>query len=207
MTTFTRILIATLATTGVALAQPRVDPKAPTASVDPKAKVEPKADVKTEAKMEMPKPPAELADYAKATAGNWRCTGTETQMDGNTSKITGTVKTRLDPDKWWVVDTIEARGTQGTFKMTAYTTYDAAAKKWRRVAVNNHGGQMIGSSEGIEDNKADWNMDVTSAMGAGQFRDHVDMTDPKAGVKMWGEMSMDKGKTWQRAYEWTCKKG
>jgi hypothetical protein len=31
------------------------------------------------------------------------------------------------------------------------------------------------------------------------------MTDPKAGMKMWGEMSMD-GKTWTKVYEMTCKK-
>ena len=43
-------------------------------------------------------------------------------------------------------------------------------------------------------------------MGAGTFKDHVDMTDAKAGVKMWGEMSMDKGKTWKKVYEMTCKK-
>jgi hypothetical protein len=28
----------------------------------------------------------------------------------------------------------------------------------------------------------------------------------KAGVKMNGEMSMDKGKTWNKVYEMTCKK-
>jgi hypothetical protein len=32
------------------------------------------------------------------------------------------------------------------------------------------------------------------------------MSDPKAGAKFWGEFSMDKGKTWTKVYEMTCKK-
>jgi hypothetical protein len=43
-------------------------------------------------------------------------------------------------------------------------------------------------------------------MGEVMFRDHEDMSDPKAGVKQWGEFSMDKGKTWTKVYELTCKK-
>jgi hypothetical protein len=42
-------------------------------------------------------------------------------------------------------------------------------------------------------------------MGAGMFKDHGDMTDKKVGMHMWGEMSMDKGKTWVKVYDMTCK--
>jgi hypothetical protein len=43
-------------------------------------------------------------------------------------------------------------------------------------------------------------------MGEAMFRDHEDLTDPKVGAKMWGEMSTDKGKSWVKVYEMTCKK-
>jgi hypothetical protein len=37
------------------------------------------------------------------------------------------------------------------------------------------------------------------------FRDHEDVSNPKE-FKSWGEMSMDKGKTWMKVYEQSCKK-
>jgi hypothetical protein len=92
------------------------------------------------------------------------------------------------------------------FKMISYTAYDPMAKKWRRLAMTNGGGQMIGTSEGMKDGKMTWNMDLMGPMGAGLFRDHVDNSDPKAGMKVWGEASMDKGKTWLKAYEMTCRR-
>ena len=79
-------------------------------------------------------------------------------------------------------------------------------KKWRRVSVDNMGAQMIGTSDGLKDNKVDFNMDTMGGMGpAGMFRDHVEMVDAK-NVKAWGEMTMDKGKTWTKVYEMACKK-
>jgi len=42
-------------------------------------------------------------------------------------------------------------------------------------------------------------------MGEGMFRDHEDVSNPKE-FKSWGEMSMDKGKTWMKVYEQSCKK-
>jgi hypothetical protein len=69
----------------------------------------------------------------------------------------------------------------------------------------NGGGQMIGTSDGMKDGKMTWNMDMMSPMGGAMFRDYLDTTD-KAGLKAWGEMSMDKGKSWFKEYEMTCKK-
>jgi hypothetical protein len=71
--------------------------------------------------------------------------------------------------------------------------------------VDNMGGQAMGTSDGLKDNKVVFNMDV---MGQGQtamMKDTLDVTDAKA-PKAWGEMSMDKGKTWNKVYEMTCKK-
>ncbi|HWO21698.1 MAG TPA: hypothetical protein VNO30_23170 [Kofleriaceae bacterium] len=153
----------------------------------------------------VPGPPAELEAMSKNTVGLWRCKGDDFDSTGAKGAMTATNTIRIDLDKWWMVETMEAKGRM-PFKMVAYTTYDASARKWRRLAVMNGGGHMIGTSEGMKDNKMVWNMDVMSPVGAAIMRDYTDLTDPKVGMKTWGEMSVDKGKTWSKVYEMTCKK-
>ena len=213
MKNLSMIAIATAALVGTAFAG---DPKAPTpapaptaAKTDPKAaptpaKTDPKAPPAA-ATPAMPTVPTEIADMAKGMAGTWKCKGETMHMDGTKEAVTATNTAKVDLDKWWISETLSVTGKM-KFKMQGYTTYDASAKKWRRVSVDNWGGSYVGTSDGMKDNKMDWNLDVMGPMGAGQFRDHVDATDAKAGVKMWGEMSMDKGKTWNKVYEMTCKK-
>jgi hypothetical protein len=153
----------------------------------------------------MPAAPGEIEMMAKNAAGTWRCKGDDFDMKGGKAAMTATSTVKIDMDKWWVVETMEAKGRM-TFKMVAYTTYDPTSKKWRRLAVMNDGGQMIGTSDGMKDGKMTWNLDVMSPMGAGMMRDTIDMSDPKVGMKAKGEMSMDKGKSWMPVYEMTCKK-
>jgi hypothetical protein len=207
MKTSLRVAIATFAMVGIASAQPKTDPvKKDAPKADPKADTMKKDAPKDAPKMAMPVVPTEVADMGKAVTGTWKCKGDEMDMTGAKNPVTATMKTKVDMDKWWITDNLEVKGKM-TFKMMAFTTYDAASKKWRRVAVDNMGGQMVGTSDGMKDNKMDWNLDAIGPMGAGMFRDHVDATDAaKAGVKMWGEMSMDKGKTWAKVYEMSCKK-
>jgi hypothetical protein len=197
MKTFSRVAIAALTMVGiagVANAQQKAPEKAPPPPM-------PKTD---KAPMGMT-PPAELDMMAKGAAGTWKCKGDEWDEKGAKGAMTATTTGKLDLDKWWMVETMEAKGKM-SFKMVSYTTYDPTSKKWRRLAVMNGGGQMIGTSDGMKDGKMTWNMDMMSPMGAGQFRDYVDTTDAKAGMKVWGEMSMDKGKTWNKVYEMVCKK-
>jgi hypothetical protein len=72
--------------------------------------------------------------------------------------------------------------------------------------VESGGGWSNGETTGMKDNKIDWDLTAHSPMGDAMFRDHEDLTDAKAGAKMWGEVSMDKGKNWVKVYEMTCKK-
>ena len=209
MNTFARIAIAAFTMVGVATAQPKVHPKTPgkanakaDAEVDVKTKVDANADPR--AAKETPRPPARLEAMGKAVAGTWKCTGTETGMDGATVKMTATVKAKVELDNWWIADTVDLKG-KSTFKMFAFTTYDANSKKWRRVSIDNGGRQYVGTSDGMKDKKVDWHMDFIDSTGAGQVREHIDLTDPEK-LKNWGEMSMDKGKTWNRVFEMTCKK-
>lgn len=186
MTTFTNIALALVCLVGVAGADD-------------------KAAKPTVARPEPPKPHADLAAMAKTVIGAWKCKGDSFEMPGGAkTPVTATNKVTVELDKFWIVDNLEVKGGM-PFKMIAYTTYDSGAKKWRRVAVTNMGGYMVGTSDGMKDNKMDWNLDTVGPM-SGQFREHVDAGDARAGVKFWGEMSADKGKTWFRVYEMACTK-
>lgn len=211
MNKFTAIAFGLVAMSSFAAADV---PKAPVAKADATksdmAKSDPaKSDVTKgdSAKMEMPKPPQELADMAKAMAGTWKCTGRGLGEDMKTMQdMTGTAKPKLVMDGYWLHMSYDAKMPKMPFHFESYTTVDAASHQWRRVMVESHGGQSIGTSSGPKDNKMDWDLQSTGPMGVAMFKDHEDWSDPKVGFKSWGEVSMDKGKTWTKVYEQTCKK-
>ncbi len=155
--------------------------------------------------VELPKPPAEIATLAKTLGGKWKCSGTSKDMAGADQKVTVVVSSKVDLDKWWIVDTVEVKMGKIKDKTVSYTTYDAKSSKWRRVAVGTGGAQTIGTSDGLKDGKLVFTMDTMSAMGSAQMRESTDMTNPKAPT-MIGEMSMDKGKTWIKGWEVACKR-
>jgi hypothetical protein len=193
--TFSVIALAMVGMTGLAAAQAKADPKAADPKMAPKADAkaaDPKAPAAGAPEM---KPPQELADMAKAAAGSWKCKGQGMDHTNKMIDMTGTSTVKLDVE--------------------SFTTFDAASKKWKRVMVESGGGWSSGESDGLKDNKMDWNLTshipgAMAAMMGGMtemmFRDHEDMSDAKAGLKQWGEFSPDKGKTWTKVYEITCKK-
>jgi hypothetical protein len=230
MKTFSRVAIATLTMVGAAAAQPAPAPApakdaakpaapakdaakpaapapAPAAApkIAPKPAAPPVSADKPQPPPEPPLPP-EIEAMAKTAVGTWRCKGDEFDEKGTkVGPITGTNKVKLELDNWWLSETMEIKGLR-TFKMMAFSTYDPRSKKWRRVAVMNRGGQMIGTSDGQKESKLTWNMDLISPQGGSLFRDYQDASDPKVGLKVWGDYSLDRGKSWLRAYEMTCKK-
>jgi hypothetical protein len=214
MNRFTRVgitMLTMVASAGLVAAQPKADAKAPAKT---EAKAPAKAPVKVvdatppaKAEMPVPKVPQEVTDMAKMVVGTWKCTGSSFGMDGTATPMTGTMKSKTDLDGFWLHDSFEAKMGKAKFKFESFSTYDAGSKKWRSVMVDNWGAQSIGTSDGMKDGKMDVNMDTMGGpMGPGMFRDHMDASDAKAGVKMMGEASMDKGKTWNKVYEQTCKK-
>ena len=162
-------------------------------------------------KMEAPKPPAEIAALMKAMGPRGNCTGTgmggpdmKTEM-----KFTGTVTHKTDVDGWFIHDSMQLTGTGKPpmkMKMESYMTYDAKMSKWRTVGVMNDGSTSVGTADATAGKWEATSDNYGGMMGNGKFRDHGDMSDPKAGMKMWGEASMDGGKTWTKVYEMTCKK-
>jgi hypothetical protein len=162
------------------------------------------------ASADAPKPPPEVGDMAKAMTGTWKCEGTVVGMDNKDTKAKMTMKSKADLDGFWVHDSMEGTMGEGKdamkFKMEAFTTFNPTAKKWQRVAIMNDGGQMVGTSDGMKDMKMDTNLETSGSHGEGMAKDHVDASDLKKGMRLWGEMSTDKGKTWQKSYDMICKK-
>jgi hypothetical protein len=152
-----------------------------------------------------PKPAPEIASMAKSMAGTWRCTGTAMGSDGQTGPMTATMRSKADLDGFWIRDVFEGKMGKVKYKFEAFSTYDTATKRWRKLMISNEGGSSTGWSDGMQGTKMDWTMDSVGPMGSMPFRDHIEMVDPK-NVKAWGEISMDKGRTWVKVYEMACKK-
>ena len=225
MKAISRVVIATVGMTGLVVGAAPADTKAPDAK--PAAAAPKPADTKApDAKpaaaapklvdaapkpadkppaMPSMKPPAELAELAKASLGTWKCTGQGMDHTTKMASMSGTMKFKMSLDNWWLQGSFESNMGKEPFHLETFTTFDANSKKWKRVMVESGGGWSSGESAGIKDGKLDWELTSHSAMGDSMFRDHSEL-DPKAGTKMWGEFSIDKGKTWTKVYEMTCKK-
>ncbi|HEX3765488.1 MAG TPA: hypothetical protein VHW23_42625 [Kofleriaceae bacterium] len=190
MNTFSRVAIALVGMTGVAVAQPKADAPKPGDTKAPDMS-----------------PPAELATLAKSVAGTWHCKGQGMDHTQKMVDTSGTMTIKLDVNNWWLHGSFESKMGKESFKFESFTTYNPGTKRWSRVMVESGGNWASGESAGEKDHKVDWELTTHSPMmGDAMFRDHEDMSDPKAGAKMWGEFSPDKGKSWVKVYELACKK-
>jgi len=79
--------------------------------------------------------------------------------------MTGAMKSRSDLDGFWIHDTWDGKMDQIPFKFEAYTTYDSKSKQLRRVVADSLGGQQVGTSDGLNDNKIDFTIEAVSVMG------------------------------------------
>ena len=157
-------------------------------------------------KLELPAPPQEVADLMKLMGGTWKCTGKAWMPDGSEHEMVGTLTSKPHFDGFWAHDSWDGKMSGLPFKFDTYSTYDAQLKKWRRVSVTSLGGQLVGTSEGLKDQKMDFTMEVTGMMGALMLLEHIDLSDPRTGARLWTERTLDKGKTWQKDFELLCKK-
>ena len=194
----TKSLALVVVLAGTALAQPKPADKPVVKPDKPADKPAPAA----------PKPPQELADLVKSMGGSWKCEGVAVAPDGKSQdKVKMTITSKADLDGFWVHDTMAGGSAKGpAFKMETFTTFDSSSRKWRRVALLNDGAQMVGTSDGMKDMKMDFMLDTASVLGAGQFKDHIDASNMHKGVRQWGEISADRGKTWAPVYDIVCKR-
>ena len=207
------IAAAVLACGGLAIAQPAKQPAGGSAAkpADKPAAGSAAAKQAEPPKMEAPKPPAEVADMAKAMAGNWKCTGKVAMDPSNPANMTefkGTYKAALDLDKYWIKG--EWTSVMGKVKSRGlvYTTYDTVAKKWYQHAVDSMGmGGMAWSTglpAGAKEGKMVWEGDhhMMGMMMKGRTTEEV----AAKSVTMTSEMSNDGGKKWVTGMTMTCTK-
>jgi hypothetical protein len=208
MKTFSISMISFVAMTGLAFAQAKTGAGTGAATAGAKVDAKAGAAAPVAAPTPPPKPPAEIAAAIKAMGKATKtCTGQGMGPDMQMADMKGTVTTKADLDGWFLRQTINmtvGKGkTASKMKMESLSTWDSKLGKWRVMGVSNDGGTMNGTAE-MKDGKYEFTGDMIGGMGTASFKDHSDMTDPKNG-KWWGEMSMDKGKTWTKVYEQTCK--
>lgn len=210
-------LVMMVALGGVALAQPAGgSAKAPapaggSAKAPAPAGGAKPADMAKAPEMGPPKPAPEIAELAKAMAGNWKCTGKVAMDPANPTAMTdmkGTYKSSVDLDKFWVKG--EWTSTVGKMKSRGflYTTYDAAAKKWFRHSMDTMGmGGMewsTGLPAGAKEGKVTWEGD-SHGMGMMMKTRNTEELAAKS-MTMTSEMSMDGGKKWMTGMTMTCTK-
>ncbi len=145
---------------------------------------------------------------AALIGGTWKCSGTAVAPDHKPVKLEGTLKSALDLDGRWLHDSLTATvGAAARLRFEAYMTYDAATKKWRRIAVDSAGHHAVGTSDGPKDGKLEWSGETVTPDGAtANERTHIDMSDLKKGAHITGEVSRDQGKTWAQTTDVVCKR-
>ena len=158
------------------------------------------------AAMEMPKPPAELAEMQKKMVGTWKCTGKAMGADMQMHDTTGNLQWSVDLDKWWSKASLTETGTKTPYKFEAFTTYDAANKKWVEVSIDNVGGYgVMTSGDAMGSGTATWT-GTMNAMGHAVSSKSVRTMVSDKDVKLEDSMSMDNGKTWTTSVSVECKK-
>ncbi len=197
MNRFSMTMVAVATMAGIATAQPKqADSKAAAPAAATQAP-------------EKGKPPAEIKAMLKQMGARQTCTGTGLGPDMKSEvAFKGTTTNKLALDGWFIQGTMTGTMGQGKtamkMKMDSFMTYDAKSGKWRSVGAMNDGTTMVGTTE-MRDNKITGTSTMSGPMGDALFRESGDVSNPKA-MKFTGEMSPDKGKTWIKVYEMTCKK-
>lgn len=153
----------------------------------------------------MPTPSAEVAAMVKANTGTWKCIGKAMMPDGSSVDMKATMKAKFALDKFWAQMSFAETKKNG-YKFESYRTFDG--KKWHDVTVDNMGGSGVTWSDGPKDGKTMWQGTARDPMMGEHMVKHYEEAVGTTGkeLKVWGEYSTDKGKTWAKGYEATCKK-
>ena len=164
------------------------------------------------------KPAAELAELGAAIAGTWKCVGKGSSNGKDSFDMKATISSRMDLDQWWIQTNFTATMGKETYKFTGFTGYNNAEKKFYRHMVDNFGSSETDTATSIDHGMAGkWAINWTGEQRAsvampGAAPDAKQTTlltkhsesMSKDGLAITGEVSMDAGKTWVKAYDATC---
>jgi hypothetical protein len=125
----------------------------------PAEKAAPAAPVKAEAPPAMEMKPAAELEQLKGMIGSWKCSGKVTAM-GQEMASESTSKSAWDLDNYWVVTNMaekkKGKGKEPAYKAHDLTGYDAGAKMFVRMSVDNMGTSSTSTSKGWEGDKMEW---------------------------------------------------
>ena len=147
--------------------------------------------------------PPELEEMTKALSGTWKCIGRANESGTIVeTKRTVTYKAELD-GRWLAADATTVTGTT-TKHVLYWMTYEPATKRWFEMSANNEGahGTFWATAHG---KKLTWE-------GEGHFAGHTaklrgnEMLISSNEQRVYYELSIDDGKTWNLDHEQTCKR-
>jgi len=148
--------------------------------------------------------PAEV----KAMTGTFTCTGHSLNGEMKWVDMTAHLEIAVALDGSWLHETLTAvKGGEAGHAYERYTTFDPTAKKLRRMMMVAGGDWYLGEAATCPPGKGcktDWTYTAHNAMGEFPFKDHVELGDKL--MKAWGELAIDQGKTWTKAYDMVCKR-
>lgn len=191
------IVAGLLGLVGVAVADPKAD--------QAKARQQAIDEAKKAGVLKAPGGGPELVALAKVMGGAWSCTGALFAPTGASVKMTGKMTNALALDGRWLRESMDVSVPPSMhISFEAYITYDQGPKKWRRIEVDSVGNHTVSSAVPTTTGKLDWLSDETAPDGkVDQQRTHFDGSDPTT-LKVLGEMTTDKGKTWVKTAELSC---
>lgn len=168
-----------------------------------------KADKPAEKSMgAMPMKPAPEMDKIKWMVGTWHCTG-KAMASPMAPEHPLEVEVKVDMalgGMWLRAEYREKKTAQNPNPISAddYWGYDPAEKMWDRVAVDNTGSFMTGTSKGWEQGKLVWAMEGMMGGQKMKMRENFVQKSPTE-LSYTGEMGSPDGK-WTPAWEGSCKK-
>ena len=156
------------------------------------------------------KPAPEIADAAKAMVGSYKCKGVDFNPDGSSRPSLSTMKISSELDGFYILVDLQEQKTKENatpFKARMYRTYDADAKKWTNTMLATApGGPLTMTTTDTMGGQVTWSGSFSMQGHAFTEKSHEEPDAKTKSVHIWGEFSMDGGKTFNKDYDITCKK-
>ena len=165
---------------------------------------------KTPPPMPEMKPAPEVAEAAKAMSGSYKCKGNVMNPDGSSKPSLGSLKISADMDGYYLLVDLAQQKTKENptpFKAHMFRTYDPSSKTWSMVMIATApGAPIVATTTDAMSGPVTWTS--TGAMMGQKFteKSHEEFDAKSKSLHMWGEYSMDGGKTFLKDYDTTCKK-
>jgi hypothetical protein len=156
------------------------------------------------------KPAQEVTDAAKVMVGSYKCKGVDFNPDGSSRPSLLTMKISTELGGYYILVDLQEQKSKDNptpFVAKMYRTFDAGSKKWiDTIIASAPGGPMTMNTTDTMGGQVTWT--GTASMMGQTFteKSHEEPDAKTKSVHLWGEVSLDGGKTFAKEYDVTCKK-